>query len=589
MAQEAPVLYHGESQMIPMRDGIKLFTVVYTPVKQGAPAPILMVRTPYGARKPLPEDATTDMSSISYCREGYIIVYQDIRGKNQSEGKFEMHRPVIAHNTRQDVDESTDTYDTIDWLIKNLSNNNGCVGIKGVSYPGYLALAGTVNPHPALKAASPQAAMGDLFLGDDFHHNGAFRLSYGLEYSYGMEDTSGNDIDFGHNDPYDWYLKLGPLKNVNKKYFHGKISTWNNFVNHPNYDAFWQNESPLRYAKIAEVPMLHVGGYYDQEDLNGPQQLYELMEKSDTKKWNHLVLGPWNHGQWGASIVDSIGKISLSINTAEFFHDLELKWFNHYLKGQLPATFSEAYLFQTGSNRWIQYDTWPLTKIAINKLYLNRDNTLSFTRPLVTSGIVSYMSDPAHPVPYRQLLENCNRGSTWSNWHVEDQRFVYSRPDVASFVMDSLREDKTVTGKIVAHLFVSTTGSDADWVVKLIDAYPARMKENPEMSGYQLPVAMEVFRGRFRKSFSKPSPFIPGKPEEITIDLHTINHTFKKGHQIMVQVQSSWFPVIDRNPQKFMPNIFEAKEADFIKATHSIYCNSKLASYIELPVINENQ
>ena len=333
------------------------------------------------------------------------------------------------------------------------------------------------------------------------------------------------------------------------------------------------------------MPTLHIGGYYDQEDITGPQLIYEQMEKSDPKKWNHLVLGPWYHGQWEGK-ADSIGRIAFTVNTADFYKDLELRWFNYYLKGIGDGNFDEVYAFQTGSNQWKSYATWPPKAVTVKNLYLQPDKSLSFNKPVSAKGTVEYISDPAHPVPYRSLPIQATYGpkSRWRTWQVEDQRFVYNRPDVACFVMDSLTEDLTVTGKVIAHLVAATTGTDADWIVKLIDVYPDTDPVDLEMSQYQLPVAMEVFRGRFRKSFSYPLPMVPGKAEAINIDLHIINHTFKKGHRIMVQVQSSWFPVIDRNPQKFIPNIFEAAESDFITTTQSIRCNSIEDSYIELPV-----
>jgi len=592
--QDSFTLYKKTTAMIPMRDGVKLFTVIMTPVGATKPLPVLMQRTPYGADLPVEEGGTMDFSVIPYfgnmAKEGYIFVVQDIRGKYKSEGTMQIHQPLIHAVQKEAVDESTDTYDAIDWLVKNVANNSGNVGLLGISYPGWLTLVGSVDPHPALKASSEQACMGDLFLGDDFHHNGAFRLSYGMEYSYEVEfdKTTDSEFPFPQFDLYDWYLKLGSLKNVNEKYFHNKIPTWNNFVKHPNYDEFWKQNSPLTYVKYPQIPELHVGGYYDQEDINGPQLMYNHLEKKDSFNRTHIVLGPWNHGQWARAKADSLGKISFESATAVWFQALQKKWFDYWLKGIGDGKFEEAYCFQTGSNQWKTYSKWPPQEATIKKLYVGADKTASFKKPVSPNGEVTYTSDPARPVPYRiQPIEaTYGNGSRWRPWHVEDQRFVYTRPDVVSFVMDSLTEDLTVTGKIIAHLFASTTGTDADWIVKLIDVYPDFDPKNYLMSQYQLPVAMEVFRGRFRKSFSNPSPLVPNKPEEFVIDLHEINHVFKKGHHIMVQVQSTWFPVIDRNPQKYVPNIFEAKETDFIKAQHSIYCNATNATYIELPVMS---
>lgn len=428
--------------------------------------------------------------------------------------------------------------------------------------------------------------MGDLFLGDDFHHNGAFRLSYGMEYSYEVEHdpTTDSDFPFPQFDVYDWYLKLGPLKNVNEKYFHHTVPTWNHFAEHPNYDAFWQQNSPLNYVRQPEVPMLHVGGYYDQEDINGPQLMYAHMEKKDSFNRNFIVLGPWNHGGWGRMKGDSLGRISFERKTGEDFRELQKQWFDYWLKGTGSGKFNEATCFQTGTNVWKTYNTWPPKEAASKKLYVGPNNKASFTQT-ATPGFTAYVSDPAHPVPYRSLPIEATygKGSRWRTWQVEDQRFATARPDVISFSTDSLTDNLTVTGKIKAHLFASTSGTDADWIVKLIDVYPAFDQKSFLMSGYQLPVAMEVFRGRFRKSFSNPSPLMPNKAEEFVIDLHDINHTFLKGHKIMVQIQSTWFPLIDRNPQKYVANIFEAKESDFTKAEQRVYYNT----YIELPVMKD--
>jgi uncharacterized protein len=588
------LLYKKTSVMIPMRDGVKLFTVILAPVNAKEPSPFLIERTPYGADLPIPDDSVINIPKRSYLYSlasgGYIFIFQDIRGKYKSEGTMQIHQPLIHETQKGAIDESTDTYDAIDWLLKNVPGNNGKAGIYGISYPGWLALVGSVDPHPALKAASEQACMGDLFLGDDFHHNGAFRLSYGMEYTYEVEHdkTTDSDFPFPRFDLFDWYLHLGSLSNVNEKYFHNTIPTWNNFVKHPSYDSFWQKNSPLNYVKYPQVPQLHVGGYFDQEDINGPQLMYEHMEKKDTFNRNHIVLGPWNHGQWGGGKGDSLGKISFESNTGVWFRELQKKWFDYYLKGIGDGKFDEAYCFQTGTDQWKTYNTWPPKEATVKKLYASANNKASFTAPVSENGKISYISDPAHPVPYRTLPIEATygTGSRWRPWQVEDQRFVYTRPDVISFTMDSLIEDIAVTGKITAHLFASTTGTDADWIVKLIDVYPDFDQKNILMSQYQLPVAMEVFRGRFRKNFSKPEPLVPNKPEEFVIDLHDINHVFLKGHKIMIQVQSTWFPLIDRNPQKFIPNIFEAKESDFTRATHTIYFTKKFPTYIELPVMN---
>jgi uncharacterized protein len=452
-------------------------------------------------------------------------------------------------------------------------------------------LDASVDPHPALKASSPQASPTDMFLGDDFHHNGAFRLSYGFEYSYLVENDkeSNSSFPFPQYDVFDWYLKLGSLKNVNEKYYKDKLPSWNNFAKHPNYDTFWKKQSRLTSIYVSQIPILHVGGYYDQEDLNGPQIMYRQLERKDSFNRNFILLGPWNHGGWAGGKGDSLGKINFENKTAVWFQALQKQWFDYWLKGQGDGKFGEANCFQTGSNKWKAYSSWPPKEAETKRLYTHADGTCSFNKPLNSTDSVNYVSDPAKPVPYRmQPIEaTYGEGSRWYTWHVEDQRFTTSRPDVVSFIADSLQQSFTVSGNVTAHLFVSTTASDADFVVKLIDVYPNFDQKSLSMSGYQFPVAMEVFRGRFRKSFENPQPFVSGKPEEIIIDLHQINHTFLPGHKIMIQVQSSWFPIIDRNPQKFVPNIFEAKESDFIKATHTLYCNNKFPSYLELPAMKE--
>ena len=587
--------YTKKTYMIPMRDGVKLFTVVLAPTQATRPLPFLIQRTPYGSDFPLPEDSTLvlqHMGSLQpMAREGYIFVFQDMRGKFKSEGSFEMTRPLYHLIDKSKTDESTDAYDAIDWLLKNIKNNNGKAGINGVSYPGYLALDASVDPHPALKASSPQASPADMFLGDDFHHNGAFRLSYGFEYSYLVENDklSNSDYPFPAYDLFDWYLRLGSLKNVNDKYFKNRLPAWNDFAKHPNYDEYWKKSSALTYIQNPQIPIMHVGGYFDQEDLNGPQIMYHHLEKKDSFNRNYLVLGPWNHGGWGGRKGDSLGQIGFGSKTAVWFQTLEKRWFDYWLKDRGDGKFDEANCFQTGSNTWKHYDAWPPKNAEPKKLYATADHKASFTKPTNVGGTVSYVSDPASPVPYRTLPIEATygEGSRWFTWHVEDQRFVSTRPDVVNFTMDSLTEDLTVTGNVIAHLFASTTGTDADFIVKLIDVYPAFDTSSKKMSGYQLPVAMEVMRGRFRKSFEKPSPLVPNKVEEFTIDLHDINHTFLKGHQIMIQVQSTWFPIIDRNPQKYIANIFEAKDSDFIKATQTVYCNDRYASYILLPVVKE--
>jgi len=588
-AQQPEDRYSRQEVMIPMRDGVKLNTVIFTPKEQTAPLPFLLSRTPYGVSdnsSPEKSQYTSDMAA-----DGYIFVFQDIRGRYKSEGRFEMQRFNRNKKDPKAIDESTDTYDTFDWLLANIKNNNGKAGMYGISYDGWTTVMGAIDPHPALVAVSEQATPADMFLGDDFHHNGAFRLSYGFEYAF-MEEAAKTDslFPFGSYDVYDWYLQLGPLSNVNKKYFHNKIPSWNDYVNHPNYDDFWQKQGLGARLDSPRVHIMHVAGWWDQEDFYGPQKTYEILEKKDAHHKNNIVIGPWNHGGWAGGPGNKLGNIKFDTSTGiDFRKDIQAKWFAWYLKGKGDGNFAEAITFQTGSNQWKTYDTWPPSAAAKKNLYLQANGKLSFDNPVAgkSSSSDSYISDPAHPVPYRTrpIEETYGPGSRWYTWLLEDQRFVDKRPDVLSWETDLLESDITVTGNLSAKLFAATTGSDADWVVKLIDVYPAEYPKEIKMGGYQLMVANDVFRGRFRNSFVHPEPITPNKIESYTVDLHSINHVFKKGHRIMVQVQSTWFPIIDRNPQHYVPNIFEAAETDFIKATHSIYRSAQYPSHIELSVM----
>jgi len=581
--------YNRQEVMITMRDGIKLHTVLFIPKNKTGALPFLLERTPYGINDyPSPEKNgyVKDMAT-----DGYIFVYQDIRGRYLSEGQFEMQRFTRNKKDPKAIDESTDTYDTFDWLLKNIPDNNGKAGMLGISYDGWTTVMGAIDPHPALVAVSEQATPSDMFLGDDFHHNGAFRLSYGFEYAF-MEEASKTDtlFPFPNYDTYEWYLKLGPLSNVNKKYFFNKLPSWNNFAAHPNYDEFWQKQGLQYRLDSPRVHIMNVAGWWDQEDFYGPQKAYETWEKKDKSNKNYIVIGPWNHGGWGGGPGRTLGNISFDTATGETFRkDIQAKWFAYYLKGKGDGHFAEAITFQTGSNTWKNYDSWPPKEAVKKNLYFQANGKLSFDKPTgkPTVDYDSYVSDPAHPVPYRTrpIEETYGPGSRWYTWLTEDQRFVHNRPDVLSWETDSLTEDITVTGSLFAQLFAATTGSDADWIVKLIDVYPEYYPKEPKMAGYQFMVANDVFRGRFRKSFEKPEPITANKVESYTIDLHTLNHVFKKGHKIMVQVQSSWFPIIDRNPQKYVPNIFEAKESDFQKATHKIYRSANFSSHIEMDVM----
>lgn len=601
-AQSDTLAYTRRTAMIPMRDGVKLFTVIYSPAVQKEAYPILFLRTPYGvAKMPSPNlrDYTADLA-----KDGYVFVFQDIRGRYQSEGTFEMQRFTRDRKNPKAIDESTDTYDAIEWLLKNVKGNNGKVGMFGISYAGWTTMMGTIDAHPALKAVSEQASPSDMWMGDDFHHNGAFRLSYGFEYAY-MEEATKEDAMFPFDtyDTYDWYLKLGPLYHVNEKYFHGKIPSWNDFANHPNYDDFWKKQALPSRLGAPTIPNLHVAGYWDQEDFYGPLKAYEVLEKQDHNNKNFIVIGPWNHGGWARGNQDALGNVRFGVPTAQQFRQqIQATWFAFHLKGKddpkLPegngftvqglgqGKFPEAVTFQTGSNTWKSYSSWPPKEAAVRNLYLREDGRLSFDAP-ASEGFDAYVSDPARPVPYRMrpIEATYGPGSRWYTWLTEDQRFVHNRPDVLSWQTEALTEDIAVTGQLVASLFASTSGTDSDWIVKLVDVYPDQYSEEPKMSGYQLMIANDVFRGRFYRSFEKPEALKPGEVNLFPIDLHAANHVFRKGHRIMVQVQSTWFPIIDRNPQTFVPNIFDAKESDFQPATQKVYRSPGFPSHIKLPVM----
>ena len=586
--------FHRTEVRIPMRDGVKLYTDIYVPKKARTPLPFLFTRTPYGCTNDKGLNTVLNRSYREFVADGYIFVFQDIRGRYNSEGRFEMFRPPRDKRDPKAIDESTDTYDTIEWLLKNVPNNNGRVGVLGISYGGLLTVMAMLDPHPALKAVSEQASPADQFLGDDFHHNGAFRLSYGMEYSARMETSTTNfTFKFDKYDTFEWYLALGALSNFNKKYGHEKLPTWNDFTAHPNYDEFWQKQAVTPYLDKPRVPILNVAGWWDQEDFYGPLEIYKTLEKNDSSHTNYLVVGPWNHGGWSSGDGRTLGKVNFDSDTGKYFREkVQAPWFAFWLKDQGKLEQPEALTFQTGSNRWESYDQWPpLNKSAERKLYFHSSGQLSFDPPREANSeeFDSYISDPAHPVPYRHRpISPTYPAGGWPAWLVEDQRFVHERPDVLSWETEPLERDLVMAGDIVAHLFASTTGSDSDWIVKLIDVYPEEYAKEPSMGGYQLMIADEVFRARFRESFSHPKPVEPNQVTEYTVDLHTNDHAFQKGHRIMVQVQSTWFPVIDRNPQKYVDNIYTAAEADYQPATQRIYRTGRYPSHVSLPVVDGN-
>lgn len=580
------VEFERREEMIAMRDGVKLHTLIFTPKNQSEALPIIMNRTPYGVGQTTAEGINRRYSDL--VRDGYIFVRQDIRGRYQSEGQFMMNRAPRDKSDPKSVDESTDTYDTIDWLIKNVPKNNGRVGILGVSYDGWLSAVATVDAHPALKASSPQAPMTDTWMGDDFFHNGAFRQSYGYEYGSSMETTKEDtDISFD-KDAFDWYLELGSLSKITQQ-LQGKLPTWNAFVAHPMYDDYWKARASQRYLAKTHVATLVVGGWWDQEDFWGSLATYDALEKLDKNNLNFVVLGPWNHGGWNGP-GKSLGKIEFGAATGDYYRrEIQAPWFAHYLKDKGPATEPEAMTFQTGSNKWTSSDRWPPKEATSQNLYLRNGKKLSFEKPVNNRGgdFEAYVSNPAEPVPYRKrpIQPTYGSGSTWSTWLVQDQRFLEGREDVLSWQSDVLSDDLVITGDIVTHLFASTTGSDSDWVVKLIDVYPENNPEDKAMAGYRLMIADEIFRGRYRQSYEHPAPIAPEQVNEYVIDLYGNNHCFKKGHQVMVQVQSTWFPLYDRNPQKFVENIFKAAPSDYQTVTQRIYQSSRYSSYVSLPVM----
>jgi uncharacterized protein len=584
-AQYKPADYTRTEAMIPMRDGVRLYTTIDAPARATESLPILLLRTPYGLGTTTAEQLATALTELS--SEGYIFVRQDIRGRFKSEGEFVMLRQPRDPKDKNAIDESTDTYDTIAYLLTKVPKNNGRVGMAGTSYGAWLSVMGMLDPHPALKAVVQQASPADMWLGDDFHHNGAFRLSYGFEYSYMMESSKEiSDVTkvVDKLDAYEWYLNLGPLSNADKKYFTGKLPTWVSFVNEPDYSAFWKRQGFAPWLNRVTVPMMNVAGWWDQEDFYGPIKIYELLERHDTAKQNFLVVGPWNHGGWSRGEGSKLGRIDFGSPTAAYYRaNILAPFFAHYLKDKGTSNRPEALTFRTGANQWVEHSEWPPKRnVAERRLYFQANRKLSFDTPSAAEAFDSYVSDPASPVPYRPRPIQVRSG--WPVWLVEDQRFVDRRPDVLTFETETLTEDLTVSGKIIANLFASTSGTDSDWIVKLIDVYPDKFEPDPTMSGYQLMIAGDVFRARYLKSFEKPEPLIANAINHYQIGFPANDHTFKKGHRIMVQVQSTWFPVIDRNPQKFVPNIFKATETDFQPATQKVFRSGKHASYIALPV-----
>jgi uncharacterized protein len=587
-AKSTFVQFKRTEAMIPMRDGTRLFTVIFAPENQIEPLPILMERSPYGVKGWSANGV--NVSRPELVKDGYVFVFQDIRGRYESEGEFVMVRPPADHRDKKAVDESTDTFDTIEYLLKNVPNNNGRVGIYGVSYGGWLSAIALIDPHPALKASSPQAPVGDVWMGDDLFHHGAFRQTYAHDWAYSLEAAKGDyAVKLEKADAFDYYFDLKTVGGLADR-LKDKSATWRAFVEHPAWDSFWQQRSTPNYLKDTSVPTLIVGGFWDQEDLYGPLAIYKSLEKNDRDNQVFLVMGPWNHGGWGGR-GRRLGAIDFGSDTGKHFRsEIQAPFFAFHLKGKGNLKLPEASIFQSGSNRWMNYDSWTPRNTNLQKrnLYLQPEGKLSFQKPGSgkSEDFQAYVSDPANPVPYRKrpILGTYAQGSTWFTWLVDDQRFLADRKDVLAWQSDVLTEDVTVTGDIIANLFASTSGTDSDWVVKLIDVYPSEYAADPKMAGYQLMVASEIFRGRYRKSFEKAEAIEPNKPVEYTIDLRGNDYTFKKGHRMMVQVQSTWFPLYDRNPQKFVDNIFRAKETDYQTATQRIYFSAKQPSHISVSV-----
>ena len=584
---------------ITMRDGIKLYTVIYIPKDQKEKYAFLMERTPYSCG---PYGDTNYARMIgpnpTLMKEKYIFVIQDVRGRYMSEGINLEVTPHIINKSKKQVDESSDTYDTVDWLLKNIKNNNGRVGIYGISYPGFYATASLPEAHPAIKAVSPQAPITDEFEGDDVNHNGAFFLMdnfnfmnyFGKKLTAPAQDYESNIFNLNIKDAYSFFNKLGPIKNTqSEKYFNNKSYIWNEYLKHDTYDEYWKSRNIRTHLKNITIPTLVVGGWFDAEDLFGSLHTYSAIENGSAKNNCKIVMGPWTHGSWEAPEWKQYASHSFKSNTSKTFQDsIETTFFNFYLKDKDSFNIAEATMFETGSNKWTSYSSWPPKNVTLTDYYLNANESLSQIKSTEGNDYDEYISDPKKPVPYTAGIY-ANRNN---DYMAEDQRFAFSRPDVLNYVTTTLDKDITLTGSILADLQVSITGTDADFIVKLIDVLPENepnFKNAPkgfQMAGYQRLVRAEVMRGKFRNSLEKPEPFKPGEITNVKFNLNDVAHTFLKGHKIMIQIQSSWFPLIDKNPQQFM-NIPTASESDFQKATIKIFHISGYSSKIVLPVLNK--
>ena len=582
---------------IPMRDGIKLFTAVYVPKDSSQAYPFLMVRTPYSV-SPYGIDQYPKRLGPApvFQRDGFIFVSQDVRGRYMSEGTFEEMTPhKDVKKSPKDVDESTDTYDTIEWLVHHIPGNNGKVGIWGISYPGFFAAAGIIDSHPALKAASPQAPVTDLYMGDDAYHNGAFMLAANFGFYTFFKPRAeiappihGPRFDYGTSDAYDFFLHLGPLANAKKVYFKDTNRYWDDQVIHTDYDQYWKSRNISAHMKNVHCAVLTVGGWFDAEDLVGPRKIFHAVAEFNPEISNKLVIGPWVHGGWASTEGDQLGDVNFSAKNSDFYNEkILLPFFREHLKDAEDPKLPAAYAFETGTNVWRRYDTWPPKGTQPRTLYTHAGGNLSTEAPAETANAFDeYVSDPNRPVPFVDF-PTTDVPKTYMD---ADQRFAAKRPDVLVYQTEPLEADVTVSGPVSVRLWVSTSGTDSDFVVKLIDVYPIDFQNpdpNPrevEMGGYQQLVRGEPFRGKFRESFEKPEPFLPNQPTAVNFSLPDINHAFRRGHRVMLQIQSTWFPLVDRNPQKFV-NIPDAAESDFVKATQHVYRSKQNPTSIVLPVL----
>jgi len=594
-------MYAKAEHRIPMRDGVSLFTAVYMPV-DAAPEktyPILMLRTCYSVGPYGPDAYPAALGpNLKLQQDGYIFVFQDVRGCYMSEGTFQHltpHRP--DKSGPQDVDESTDTFDTIEWLLDHVPHHNGRVGLWGVSYPGFYAAAGMIDAHPALQAVSPQAPIADWWY-DDFHHHGAFFLPHAFSFAVRHAQPRPKPtplpaaaFEHGTPDGYQFYLDLGPLANANPQYMRDRVALWDDLVAHPNYDQYWQCRNLLPHLKRVAPAVLIVGGWFDAEDLYGPLQIYRRIEADNPGIANNLVMGPWQHGEWSRGRGDHLGNIEFGSCTAEYYRDwIERVFFQTHLKDGHAPTLPEATVFQTGANRWRQFDQWPPAQMQRRNLYLQRDEMLTFDAPDEPDAACDeFTSDPTRPVPF---VEDISIGMDVA-YMTGDQRFAARRPDVLVYQTKVLDKDLTLCGPLIAELFVSTSESDADWVVKLIDVFPPDAQDNQfvapgqHLGNYQMMVRSEVIRGRFRDDPAQPKPFVANEPAPVKLPLQDVLHTFRQGHRLVIQIQSTWFPLVDRNPQKYVDSVFLAKPEDFVRAIHRVYRSASLPSHVEIGVLEE--